>query len=135
MLCGMCINMQASWYEKLLERLRNIRKRSKSDDLPMTKKAKGTSSVKQALIKRYPVRVHDDREEDAESIQQHISAMVSEMSKKKPREHVVLPLLKSTYSTRRNFVTSADRADVTEILKEYPALHFPSAVSDAQVLL
>lgn len=122
--------MQASWYEKLLERLRNIRKRSKSDDVPIAKRPKGTSSVKQALMKRYPVRVQDDREEDAESTQQHISHMISEMSKSKPREHVVLPLLKSTYSRRRDFVSSSDTADVKAILEEYPALHFPSAVSD-----
>ena len=66
---------------------------------------------------------------------EHMSAMVSEMSKKKPREHVVLPLLKSTYSKRRDFVTSSDTADVRQILEEYPALHYPSAVGDVQVLL
>ena len=83
-------------------------------------------------MKRYPVRVHEDREEDAESIQQHTSAMVAEMSKKKPREHVILPLLKSTFSARRDYVTSTDRTDVREILEEYPALHLPSAVSKVQ---
>ena len=59
--------------------------------------------------------------------------MVTEMSKRKPREHVLLPLLKSTFSTRRDYVTSTDRADMKEILEEYPALHFPSAVSEIKI--
>ena len=62
-------------------------------------------------------------------MRQHMSAMVAEMSKKRPRDHVILPLLKSTYSTQRDFITSDDRSDIQEILKEYPALRFPIAVS------
>ena len=82
--------------------------------------------MKQTLLKRYPPRLHEDTIEDVESVQQHISAMAAEMSKKRPHDHVVLPLQKSTYSTRRDYITSDDLADVKE---EYPALQFPTAVS------
>ena len=81
------------------------------------------------LMKRYPPRVHDDPVEDGETIKRHLSAMVTEMEKKKPREIVLLPLLKQTYSTRRDYITSDERSSVAEILKEYPALYLPSAVS------
>ena len=95
--------------------------------MPATKKGKGPS-VKKSLLKRYPPHVHEDLE-DPESVMKHISLMSDEMRKKKPRDIVVLPLLKSTYAARRDYVTSEDRVDVKEILNEYPALHFPSAVS------
>ena len=130
----MFVIWQASWYDKLLERLRNLRKRSNSklsgaDDgaAPAAKKSKRSSKL--ALLKRYPPRLHDDSIEDEDSVKQHKSAMASEMSKRKPREIVVLPLLRSTYSTRRDYITSDEREDVTEILEEYPALRLPAAVS------
>lgn len=81
-------------------------------------------------MKRYPPRLYDDiNREDDETVKKHLSAMASEMGKKKPREVVLLPLLKQTYSIRRDFVTSIDRCGVAEILDEYPALHIPKAVS------
>ena len=66
------------WYEKLLERLRNIRKRSKSDDLPIAKQCKGESSAKLALIRRYPPHVHGKKIQKIFN-----SAMVTELDRKK----------------------------------------------------
>lgn len=87
------------WYDKLLERLHNLCKKcnSNADDsaAPAAKKSKGLSS-KQALLKRYPPRLHNDSIEDKDNVEQHKSSMSSEMVKK-PRE-IVLPL--STYSAR-----------------------------------
>ena len=115
-----------------MERLRNKRKKvstgSECDShAPASKKGKGTS-VKQALMRRYPPRLHEDINEDEESVQVHVQSMQSEMRKKKPRDIVLLPLLKSTYLARRDYITSDERSDVEEILQEYPALQLPSAV-------
>ena len=51
------------------------------------------------------------------------------MMKKKPREIVILPLMKQTYSARRDYITSPDRISVQEILERYPALKIPACVS------
>ena len=118
--------LQASWYEKILERLRNVRKRSKgAGDCPgETKRPKHGS---QQLMRRYPPRVHD-QVEDTETLKQHLTALDNEMKKVKPREVVVLPLMKDTYSPRRDMITSDSCSGVDEILKKYPALHLPAAV-------
>ena len=105
--------------------MRNLQKRSNSKvsdegDVPASKKGKGRTFC-QTLLKRCPLQLHEDTIEDEESVQQHISSMTAEMSKKRPRDHVVLPLLKSTYSTRRDFIISDDRSDNQEILNLFPA--------------
>lgn len=64
-------------------------------------------SPKQSLMKRYPPRLHNDTREDNETTAQHLAAMVSEMGKKKPREIVLLPLLRRTYSARRDFMRTS----------------------------
>ena len=112
----------------MLERLRNVRKRSRTDSDCIVAPKKSKTSLKQSLMKRYPPCLHTSREDD-ETIKKHLAAMASEMGKKKPREVVLLPLLKQTYSTRRDYITSTDRCGIAEILVEYPALHVPKAVS------
>ncbi len=114
-----------------MERIRNVRKRSKSSDSCTAKKATFNSPPrKSTLLKRYPARVHTAP--DKATLEQHISAMKAEMSKKKPRDVVFLPLLSDTYASRRDFVTSPDRTSINNILDEYPALKLPSAVSSYQ---
>lgn len=122
--------LQASWYEKILERLRNKRKRPKgtSDCAVHTKKPKQSSS--KVLMKRYPPRLNEDLAEDADSVKKHQSAMAAEMGKKKPREIALLPLMKDTYRSRRDFITSDDCSGIEEILNVYPALRLPAAVSN-----
>ena len=107
--------------------MRNVRKRSKGAvDCPVeTKRAKHGS---QQLMRRYPPRVHD-QVEDTETLKQHLTALDNELKKLKPREIVVLPLMRDTYSPRRDMITSDSCSGVDEILKIYPALHLPSAVS------
>ena len=122
---------QASWYDKLLERMRNIRKRSKSTDGSTPKRKIPKSDLKNSshlsLLRRYPPRQHTIS--DDETIEKHKVAMRIEMLKRKPREIVILPLMKQTYSARRDYVISPDRVSVEEILEEYPALRLPSSVS------
>ena len=119
--------LQTSWYDKLLEQLRNLHKRTKSSGANSEKTSKiavtqGSKKARSSLLKRYPPRAHIVIDED--TIVKHEDAMLAEMAKKKPREVVILPLMKQTYS-----VTS-DRTSVQEILSKYPTgLKLPSAVS------
>ena len=55
--------------------------------------------------------------------------MISEMEKGRPRDQVLLPLLKSTYDSRRMYVEFNDEADVGSTLEAYPAMCRPAAVS------
>ena len=67
--------------------------------------------------------------DDQRSIQEHCKAMCDEMKKGSPRDDLLLPLLNSTYNSRRMYVEFNAEADVRSTLKEYPALHRPLAVS------
>ena len=54
--------------------------------------------------------------------------MCEEMKKTSPRDHVLLPLLKSTYEGRRVYIEFDSEADVRSMLEAYPALRRPAAV-------
>lgn len=69
-----------------------------------------------------------DTPEDPRSTDEHNRGMVIEMEKAWPRDHVLLPLLKSTYDTRRMHVEFDDWADCST-LETYPAMCRPAAVS------
>ena len=55
------------------------------------------------------------------------------MRKAKPRDNLLLPLMKSTYPDCRIFIQN-DATPVTEILDSYPALRRPAIVSEIVVL-
>ena len=56
------------------------------------------------------------------------STASEEMKKASPRDHVLLPLLKSTYEDRRAYIEFDSEADVRSTLEVYPALYRPAAV-------
>lgn len=74
---------------------------------------------------RYPVRVQDAVPEVPRSIAE---AMVEEMKKAKPRDVVLLPLMKSTFQERRIFIQN-EAGTVSEIIQAYPTLSRPAVVS------
>ena len=76
---------------------------------------------------RYPVRVQDSISEDPRSVTEHNKALHEEMKKAKPRDTVMLPLMKNTYRDRRTFIQN-DASTVAEILEHYPALVRPAVV-------
>ena len=53
--------------------------------------------------------------------------MNNELEKTRPRDSILLPLMKSTFGARRMFVLS-DAISVAAILKEYRALSRPAVV-------
>ena len=58
---------------------------------------------------------------DYETLQQHYKGIEEQMTKSKPRDWVLLPLMKSTFATRWLFVKRM-------ILEKYPALKLPTIV-------
>ena len=57
------------------------------------------------LLRRYPVSSSSVVcFENSESLEQHTKAISNELSKLKPRDTVLLPLIKSTYNERRMFI-------------------------------
>ena len=81
------------------------------------------------ILRRYPTTNHifSSDPDNAESIEKHMKAIGSELAKAKPRDTVLLPLMKSTFANRRLFVLN-DADSVNAILEEYPALSRPAVV-------
>ena len=114
------------------ERIRNLiksdRKKSKDtlvEDICTPKRSKVKMDT---IIRRYPITIsRSEVNSDQETINQHSKAIADEMSKTKPRERILLPLMKTTFSNRWLFVTK-DAKSVKEIVEKYPALKFPGIV-------
>ena len=79
---------------------------------------------------RYPVRVQDSTTDidDARSVVEHNKAIEEEMKKPKPRDHMLTPLMSSTFQSRRMFIQNEAKT-VTEILKNHQALARHAVVS------
>ena len=95
--------------------------------------AEGTAPKRQRksshnhLFRRYTV-TQGGSADDPRSVEEDCKAMCAEMKKGSPRDQVLLPLLKSTYNSRRTYVEFDTDADVRSTLTAYPALHRPAAV-------
>ena len=66
---------------------------------------------------------------DSETIEQHHKAITEEMTRAKPRERLLLPLMKSTFPVRWCFVKN-EAESVKQIMETYPCLKFPIIVSE-----
>ena len=116
----------------MLERVRNLikadRKKSRVSQEQETT-PKRTKRTVDHILRRYPITVNRyDTTDDAETLQQHLKAISDEMKKVKPRDRVLLPLMKTTFTVRWLFVTK-DASNVADILENYPALKLPIIVS------
>ena len=83
---------------------------------------KGTSS----LIRRYPISSY--KVGDCATIERHSKAISEELSKAKPRDTLLLPLLKATFGVRRMYVMN-EATCATDVLNKYPALSRTAVVS------
>ena len=77
-------------------------------------------------MRRYPV-VQQGALEDSDSIEQYKKAISDEMARSKPRESVLLPLMKLSYQNRWDYVCN-EAQSVCKIVEAYPALKRPSIV-------
>ena len=93
----------------MLERIRNVIKTDKkkrvddSEEIPTTKR--GRKIKADDLSHRYPVTMSAAQSAiDDETLRQHYKAIEEELTKPKPRDRVLLPLMKSTFYSRWLFV-------------------------------
>lgn len=112
----------------MVERIRNLMKRAKvsrekeSDPSePQAKRRKG-----QNLLLRYPVSNQIECD-DSESLEQHQQAIAKELEKAKPRDSVLLPLLRSTYGERRMYILN-EASCVKVIFEKFPSMRRPCVV-------
>ena len=123
---------QKSWIDKMLERVRNVGKNVAKAE----KKQMGSPDGEQPapkrnkvdkLIRRYPVTVSSEVADEA-TMEQHLKAIQEEMGKSKPRDRVLLPLMKVTFQNRLLYIRN-DATSVKEIIEKYPCFKCPSIVS------
>lgn len=78
-----------------------------------------------SLDSRYPELSH--AEGSNEEAKLALEALSKEMSNAKPRRDIFLPLMKSTFSLRRQYILH-DALSVENILQEYPAMKHTNVV-------
>lgn len=94
----------------MIERLRNVTKADKKKGKrPLEDGASPEATPKRKkgnpILRRYPIIPNNiTRAENSETLQQHYKAITAELKKSKPRDTVLLPLLRLTYDQRRMYV-------------------------------
>ena len=91
---------------------------------------------KDDILARYPVTPNDSSTEDRETIERFKNGIAKELMKSKPRDSILLPLMKSTFNERRMYILG-EPVSLANILGLYPALKRPAIVSiyDMHVLI
>lgn len=111
-----------------MDRVYNVektRKRAAGDPVDDTPKKRGRPKSIVSLASRYPsIQQHGN---DPVQQQQHKEAILKEMEKDKPRKDIILPLMKSTFYTRRQHILE-NEASVLVKLEKFPALKMPPLV-------
>ena len=130
--CLYCLCFQGSWEKKLIDRVHNMRsslKRSVGEDAAASPCKRGRPKGTLLLNRYPPVRVEGDYV-DSVTNERNMKALVKELERDHPRKDHILPLLKHTYTSRREDIL-AESVDVTVtlLITKYPALCFPYAVS------
>ena len=127
--------MQLSWMEKMIERIRNVNKADKKKSITLDEEQAETPKHKRKLIddlsRTYPVTTGNSH---SSTIDQHLKAITEEMTRAKPRERLLLPLMKSTFPVRWCFIKN-EAESVQQILEIYPCLKFPIIVSEQLCIL
>lgn len=119
----------------MVERVRNVIKRDYKRGIkrPGTDHNQILSKCRkkgEKLVNRYPVAtdIFDSLpSEDHESLEQHKKALTKEMDKQRPRDTILLQLMKSTYKHRRMNILDGS-ALVDDVLSTYPALRRQAVV-------
>ena len=117
----------------MLERIRNLikvdRKKSKGspDQQQQQPSAKRTKNSIDKLQRRYPMTSGSDMA-DPETLEQNYQAIEEEMKKLRPRDRVLLPLMKATFPERWLFVRK-EATCVKEITDKFSCFKFPAIVS------
>lgn len=124
--------IQECFRNRVKQARRKLQRKGDLEEDSSAPKRPRKSGHKDHLFRRYPVTPSDSLD-DPRSIDEHCKGMCAEMKKGSPRDHLLLPLLKSTYNSRRMYVEFDADADVRSTLAAYPALHRPAAVSEVLI--
>lgn len=114
-----------------MDRVYNIeksRKRKTTLDLDEIPRKRGRP--KRSLDIRYPSITPGD----ASVQQQHVQAISKELEKEKPRKDILLPLMKTTFYARRQYILANDDSVITK-LEKFQALRMPPLVCLINVFL
>ena len=113
---------QASWEQKITERVYNIQKGCKRKD-----EAPPASKRPRIGRGRYPP-LNEDSLPDDTTYSRHIAALEKELESKKPMVEALQQLMELTFVTRRKFVME-DASSAQQIIEKFPALKMPDIVS------
>ena len=103
--------MQASWEQKISDRVYNVQKGCKKKD-----ESPPASKRPRLDLSHYPPLDEGNLPDDT-TFSRHMGALDKEMANRRPKSEVVLELMELTYGKRRIFVTTC----VQEIVDKYPA--------------
>ena len=114
-----------------MDRVYNVeksRKRTRTgpDVEDSTPKKRGRPKRSSNLESRYPL-IQSNEPCDDVSQHQYMQAISKEIEKDKPRKDILLPLMKSTFGVRREYILNSDDSVFAKLVK-YPALKTPSLV-------
>ena len=109
--------------------MRSSLKRSAGEDAGASPCKRGRPKGSTLLNRYPPVRVEDNYA-DSVATERNMKALKKELERDHPRKDHILPLLKHTYSSRREDILAESMdVTVTDLLAKYPALCFAYAVS------
>ena len=130
---------QGSWEKKLIERVHNVRsaqvrKRPPPDgDASTPKKGRPKSS---AILGRYPTLEVNDIGNDDVANARNLNLLQKELERDKPRKETILPLLRHTFVSRRDYILSeVEDINVARILTIHQALQLPYVVSTCRAFV
>ena len=113
---------QASWEQKITERVYNVQKGCKKKD-----EAPPASKRPRIDQGRYPPLDEDSLPDDT-TYSRHIAALEKELGNKKPRAEALQQLMELTFVTRHKFVME-DASSARQIIEKFPVLKMPDIVS------
>ena len=102
--------------------------RSGDDTTPTSKRPRVASSGKPHLLKRYPVNVVSREQMSADALEEAECALKEEEEDPNPDPQVYLPLMKSTFDFRRQYVVSEAESAI-EIIEKYSFLKLEDVVN------
>ena len=111
-----------------MDRVYNVeksRKRVAVDSIDDTPRKRGRPKQVTNLVSRYPPLQHHGN--DPSQQQQTSQAILKEMEKEKPRKDILLPLLRSTFCVRRQYILESNESVIAK-LEKFPALKMPPLV-------
>ena len=120
--------IQQFWSDEIIERIRNVIKydnkkaRVSGRDPPSSPK-RHKKAANASLIRRYPVSSYN-----VAIVEKHKKAILDELRKSRPRDALLLPLLKSTFGERMLYIMN-EATCVADVLEKYPALSRTAVVS------